>query len=59
MLAILGQGNQAKMQWAQGLIQSNVDNLKVRRKAVRFSRNKEKAYLKVKFEKLLTVPLIY
>jgi len=28
MLAILDQGNQAKMQWAQGLIQSNVDYLK-------------------------------
>jgi uncharacterized FlgJ-related protein len=43
------------MQWVQDSIQSNVYNLnKVRHKAGRHFRKKEKAYLKVKFENLAT-----
>jgi hypothetical protein len=43
------------MQWIQDSSQSNVDNLnKIRRDASRHFRNKEKAYLKRKIEKLET-----
>ena len=43
------------MQWEQDPFQSNVDNLNnIRHKAGRHFRNKEKAYLKVKFEELAT-----
>jgi len=47
------------MQWEQDPVQSNVDNLKnVRHKDGRLFRNKEKAYLKVKFEELATNSLV-
>ena len=55
MLGFLDQGNQAKMQRVQDPIQSNVHNLNnVRHKVGRHFRNKEKAYLKAKFEELET-----
>jgi hypothetical protein len=53
--AFLDQRKQAKMQWVQDLSQSNVDNLNnVRLKAGRHFRNKQKACLKDKIEKLET-----
>jgi hypothetical protein len=43
------------MQWIQDPSQSNIDNLSnVRREASRHFRNKNKAYLKAKFEELET-----
>ena len=43
------------MQWAQDPSRNNIDNLNnVRRNASRHFRNKKKAYLKVKIEKLET-----
>jgi hypothetical protein len=55
VMFFLDQGKHAKMQWVQDPIQRNVDNLNnVRHRAGRLFRNKEKAYLKVKFEELET-----
>jgi hypothetical protein len=54
-LVILDQRKQAKIQWMQVPSQSNVDVLNnVRRDASRHFRNKNKAYLKSKFEELET-----
>jgi hypothetical protein len=54
-LGVLDQRKQAKMQWIQDPSQSNVDNLNnVRRDDKRHFRNKKKAYLKAKIEKLET-----
>jgi hypothetical protein len=54
-LGFLDQRKQAKMQWMQDPRQSNVENLnKARRDASRHLRNKKKAYLKAKIEKLET-----
>jgi len=51
----LDQRKQAKMQWIQDPSRSNVNNLNnVRRNASRHFRNKQKAYLKAKFEELET-----
>jgi len=51
----LDQRKQAKIQWIQDPSQSNVDNLNnVRCNATRHFRNKKKAYLKAKIEKLET-----
>jgi hypothetical protein len=55
MFSILDQRKQAKMQWIHDPSQCNVDNLNnVRRDASRHFRNKKKAYLKAKIEKLET-----
>jgi glycosidase len=52
---MLDQRKQAKMQWIQYPNQSNADNLNnVRRDVSRHFRNKKKAYLKAKFEELVT-----
>jgi hypothetical protein len=51
----LDQRKQAKMQWLRDLNQSNVDNLNnVRREASRPYSNKNKEYLKAKFDELET-----
>ena len=55
MFEFLDQRKQAKMQWIHDPNQNNVDNLNnVRRYASRHFRNKKKAYLKAKIEKLET-----
>ena len=55
-LGFLDQRKQAKMQWVQDPSQRNVYNLNnIRREASRHFRNKEKAYLKVKFEEFETI----
>ena len=52
-LHFLDQRKQAKMHWVQDPIQSNGDNLNnVRREATRHFRNKNKEYLKAKFDEL-------
>jgi hypothetical protein len=54
-LGFLDRRKWAKMQWMQDPSQSNVQNLdKVRRDASRHLRNKKKAYMKAKIEKLET-----
>ena len=54
-LGFLDQRKRAKMQWVQDPSQSNVDNLNnVRRNVSRHFRNKKKAYLRAKIEKLET-----
>jgi hypothetical protein len=54
-MLIYGERKQAKMQWIQDPTQTNVDSLdNVRRDASRHFRNKKKAYLKDKIEKLET-----
>jgi hypothetical protein len=55
MFEFLDQRKQAKMQWIHDPNQNNVDNLNhVRREASRHFRNKKKAYLKAKIEKIET-----
>ena len=54
-LGFLDQKKQTKMQWIHDPSRSNVDNWNnVRRDAKRHSRNKKKAYLKVKIEEFET-----
>jgi len=54
-LRFLDQRKQAKIQWMQDPSQCNVDNINnVRHVASRHFRNKKKAYLKAKIEKLET-----
>ena len=54
-LGLLDERKRAKMQWIQDPSQSNVDNLNtVRREVSRHFRNKKKAYLTAKIEKLDT-----
>ena len=52
---MLDQRKQAKLQWLQDLVQSNVDNLNnVGSEADRHSRNKKKEYMKAKIEEIET-----
>jgi len=52
-VGFLDQRKRAKMQWIQDPSQSNVDNMNnVRREVSRHFRNKKKAYLRAKMEKL-------
>jgi len=54
-LVFLDQRKLPKMQWIQDPSRSNVDNLNnVRHEAIRYFRNKKKAYLRAKIEELET-----